>query len=106
MIQLIAIVIFLGSVLGIFFILYRKVSVLVQLPQNGSHGFKKYEFILNIEKKIKDFHFNLFSKQIILHKLLSLVKVWALKLETKVDKLLHGIRKKVQQLDKDVKEKK
>ena len=106
MVQLIAAIIFLVSVSGIIFILYRKVPALVKLPQNGSYGFKKHEFIINIENKIKHHHFHLFEKQMLLHKLLSFIKVFALKLETKIDTILHGIRKKAQQLDKDIKIKK
>ncbi|OGZ71951.1 MAG: hypothetical protein A2908_02625 [Candidatus Staskawiczbacteria bacterium RIFCSPLOWO2_01_FULL_38_12b] len=106
MLQLIASVIFLISISGIAFILFKKAPLLVKLPQNGSVGFKKHDFVLQIEKKIKDAHFRLFEKQMLLHKILSLIKVWTLKIETRVDTLLHGIRKKAQQLDKEVKKKK
>ncbi len=106
MIQLIATIIFLGSILGIIIILYRKVPALVKLPQNGSYGFKKHEFIVNIENRIKHHHFYLFEKQMLLHKILSFFKVWTLKIETKIDHLLRGIRKKAQLLDKEGKKKK
>ena len=79
---------------------------LVTLPQNGHHGFKKSEKMVAIEKKIKKFHFDFFRKQVYLHKLLSFAKVWILKLETQIDHLLHGIRKKAQELDKEIKKKK
>ena len=105
MAQLIAIIIFLGSTLGIVFILYRKVPVLVELPKNGSHGLPKMKFISKIEDKTKDVY-SLFSKQIILHKFLSWVKVMTMKVELKIDYLLHGIRKKAQQADKELKDKK
>lgn len=104
MAQLIATIIFVGSILVIVFILYRKTSVLVELPQNGSHGLPKIKFILAIENKIKDIY-SLFSKQIILHKFLSWVKVMTLKTERKIDTLLHRIRKKAQQADKEIKDK-
>jgi len=106
MVQLIAFIIFILSVGGIFFILYRKVPVLIQLPQNGHHGIKKHEFIATVEKKIKEVYFHLFSKQMLLHKVLSKVRIWTLKIERKIDTLLHGIRKKAQELDKQVKKKK
>lgn len=106
MLQLVAFIIFSVSLLGIVFILFKKIPVLVSLPQNGHHGIKKNEFILNIEKKIKDFHFKFFHKQVFLHKVLSFIKVWTLKIETKIDVLLHGIRKKAQEIDKQVKKKK
>ena len=106
MLQLLAFIIFIVSFFGVVFVLYKKIPVLVQLPQNGYHGLKKPDFILRIEKKIKDHHFHFFEKQMLLHKLLSRAKVWILKIETKVDDLLHGIRKKAQELDKEIKKRK
>ncbi len=85
---------------------YKKIPLLIGLPENGHHGFKKPEVIANLEKKIKDHHFHLFEKQMLLHTLLSKTKLWVLKAETKIDQLLHGIRKKAQELDKQVKGKK
>ncbi len=96
MIQLIATIIFLGSTLAIVFILYKKIPILVELPKNGGHGLPKARFILKIEDKVKEIY-SLFSKQIILHKFLSWVKIMTLKVEARVDNLLHGIRKKAQQ---------
>lgn len=106
MLQLIALLIFLTSLSGIIFILYKKIPVLLELSQNGHHGFEKPEFISNIEKKIKEHHFHFFEKQMLLHKLLSKTKIWILKTETKIDLLLNGIRKKAQELDKEVAKKK
>ncbi len=106
MVQLIASIIFLVSLLGILFILGRKIPELATLPQNGHHGFKKTKLVISLEKKIKETYFQLFEKQLLLHKLLSFVKVWTLRIETKIDHLLHGIRKKAQQLDKEVGKKK
>ena len=101
MVQLIAFIIFLVSALGIVFILSKKVPALIELPQNGHHRFKKPEVIAKIEKTIKEHHFHLFEKQMLLHKFLSWVKVVTLKAEIKIDNLLHGIRKKAQQIDKE-----
>ncbi len=100
MVQLIALIILIISTSVVVFILYKKIPVLVQLPQNGHHGLKKPEFISKIERKIKDKHFHFFEKQMLLHKLLSFTKVWILKIETKIDKILYGVRKKAQELDK------
>lgn len=105
MIQLIATIILLASILVIAFILYRKAPVLVKLPEKGHHGIPKAKIISHIEEKVKDAH-SLIKKQIILHKVLSWVKVLTLKTETKIDTLLHKIRKKAQQIDKDSKNKK
>ena len=106
MVQIIALIIFLMSSLGIIFILYKKIPLLVELPQNGHHGIKKPEFILNIEKAVKESHFHFFEKQMLLHKLLSKSRISILKLEKKVDVLLSGIRKKAQELDKKVQKRK
>ncbi len=86
--------------------LYRKIPVLLTLSKNGHHGIKKPKALKAIEKKIKDMHFNFFEKQMFLHKILSKTKVWILKTETKIDHLLHGIRKNAQELDSKKKRKK
>jgi len=90
-IETIILAIFVCSFGGVLFVLARKIPVLSNLPQNGTTGIKKHHYILETEQKIKAF-FNFFEKQIYLHKLLSWVKVMTLKIETKVDKLLHKIR--------------
>ena len=100
MAETIALIILICSLGGIIFILYRKVRVLVELPQNGKTGIRDHRVILNIEDRIKDV-FVSFKKQIFLHKFLSWVKVMTLKIETKIDTLLHSIRKKAQQIDKE-----
>lgn len=106
MVQLIVLIILIISLSIIFFILFKKITVLVNLPQNGHHGLKKPEFISKIEKKIKDTHFHFFEKQMFLHRILSKFRIWILKIERKVDVLLQGIRKKAQLLDKELKKKK
>jgi hypothetical protein len=105
MIDFIIFIIFLISLAGVLFILARKVPVLITLPQNGTTGIKKHRVILEVENKIKDF-FIAFEKQVYLHKILSWVKIMTLKVETFVDGHLYKIRKKAQQVDKDLKNKK
>ena len=105
MIQLIALIIFICSIGGIVFILFRKVPVLVGLSKNGKIGIRDHRLILNIENRIKEVFLS-FKKQIFLHKFLSWVKVMTLKAETKIDAYLHSIRKKAQQVDKELKDKK
>lgn len=105
MLQLITFIIFIVSLMGALFILLKKIPVLVKLPQNGSHGIKKSEFILNIERKIKDTHFHFFQKQMLLHKVLSKFRLLTLKAERKIGESLHVIRKKAQELDQQVKKK-
>ena len=106
MIQLISLIIFIVSFGVLLFLLYKKIPVLVNLPKNGHHGFKKPKTLKKLEKRVKDFHFDFFEKQIFLHKILSKAKIWILKTETKIDGLLHGIRKNAQQLESKKKRKK
>ena len=86
-------------------ILVRKIPVLNSLPQNGSAGIREHHIILDIENKIKNV-FVFFEKQIFMHKFLSWVKIMTLKIETRVDHLLHKLRKKAQQVDKKNNDKK
>ena len=46
------------------------------------------------------------EKQIFMHKFLSWTKVMTLKIETRIDALLQKIRKKAQQVDKEISDKK
>jgi len=104
-IEIIILSIFALSFCGLAFILARKIPVLNNLPHNGTTGIRKHYYILEAEHKIKNI-FNFFEKQIYLHKLLSWVKVMTLKIETRVDHSLHKIRKKSQEVNKKLKEKK
>jgi len=104
-IQLIALIIFILSLGGALFILVRKMPVLNSLPQNGTTGIRKHRIILDVENRIKEILI-FFEKQIYFHKFLSWVKVITLKIEIKVDILLRRIRKKAQQVDKKLEEKK
>ena len=97
--------IFVVSMASAFFILARKVPVLNTLPQNGTTGIRKHHYILVVENKVKDILIY-FEKQIFLHKFLSFVKVMILKIEVKIDHYLHRIRKKAQEVDKNLKGKK
>ena len=76
-----------------------------KLAHNWTKLIKKHQIILDIENNIKEILIS-FEKQILLHKFLSWVKVMTLKAETKIDSSLHKIRKKAQQIDKEIKEKK
>jgi hypothetical protein len=105
LIEYIILAIFVLSLGGALFILARKIPVLNSFPQNGSAGIRKHQIILDAEHNIKEIFIG-FEKQIYLHKLLSWVKVMTLKIETKVDYYLHNIRKKSQQVDKKINEKK
>jgi hypothetical protein len=105
MFELIISIILVLSLGGLLFILAKKIPVLVTLSQNGTTGFRRHQFILGIENRIKE-TLVYFEKQILLHKFLSWVKCMTLKVETKVDHLLHSIRRKAQEVDKELNEKK
>lgn len=100
MVQLIAFIIFVVSVAGVIFILWKKTPALLQLPQNGHNSFKKPALVVKIEKKLKEKHFHLFEKRMLLHKILSKVLIWVLKIERKIGEKLHIIRKNAQEIDK------
>ena len=106
MLQLIAFITFVISLLAVLFILYTKMPVLNALPKNGHHGIKKHKLIAKIENNIKDKYFHFFEKQMLLHKVLSKSRIWILKIERKIGELLYGIRKKAQELDRKTKKKK
>lgn len=105
MVEIIVAIIFVISLAGLIFIAVKKIPILVGLPENGSTGIKKHRFILTLEEKVKDFAVA-FEKQIYLHKILSWIKRITLKMEVKIDRLLHGIRKKAQAVDREIKSKK
>lgn len=96
MVETIVSVLFILSICGITFILVKKIPVLNTLPKNGNAGIREHHYIRNIENKIKEF-FSRIEKNNYLHKLLSFSKIMVLKLEVKIDKLLHKIRKKAQE---------
>ena len=106
MIELIALIIFILSFGGIIYILFKKAPVLLSMPQNGTTGIKEHRLFLHIEEKIKNIFLG-FKKQILLHKLLSFTKVMILKAETKIDRLLHKLRKEAKEAkhrkDSDIK---
>ena len=91
--EFIALIIFVLSLCGAIYILVRKIPALNTLPQTGASGIRGHHFILGVEEKIKQL-LAAFEKQIFLHKFLSWVKVMTLRIETRVDNLLHRIRQK------------
>ncbi len=105
MAELILSIIFVLSFGAVLLIFARKMPVLVTLPKNGRTGIKKHQIILDTENKIKEILIY-FEKQILLHKFLSWIKCMTLKAEVKIDHLLHSIRRKAQQIDRDLKDKK
>lgn len=104
LIESIVLIIFVLSLGGVLLILIRKIPILTSLPQNGESGIKEHKLVIGLGDKVKAV-VTAIEKQIFLHKFLSWVKVMTLKIETKVDHLLHKIRKKAQQVDKKLEQK-
>ena len=96
MFELIAIIILLISLIGVALILYFKASVLATLPKNGSTGIREHKIIASVEGKISQIA-SFFSDGKILHKFLSRSKCKIMKVESLIDGLLHGIRKKAKE---------
>lgn len=103
MVEFIALIIFIISIGGIALIIAKKIPALCKLPQNGGTGFMENGLVLQTQEKITKIY-SLFQKQVILHKLLSWLKILVLKVETQIDHLLHSVRKKAkEQKEKDLK---
>ena len=100
MLQFIAFIIFIFSSGILLFIVYRKIPLLIKLPENGYHGLKKPKFISSVESKLKDFHFYFFEKKVLSQKVLSRFRVLVLRAERIIDNLLNSIREKAKELDK------
>lgn len=92
-IESIILAIFVLSFGGVIYILVKKMPEVSLLPQNQGVGIREHKIFLGFENRLKGF-INFFQKQIFFHKLLSWVKVITLKIEVRVDKMLHKIRKK------------
>lgn len=95
MAELIAIIILLGSVIGMAVIIYRKIPLLVELPEvlpekGESVGSK-------LKKKIKEFSpFKNFSYEVFLQKLISKIRILTLKTDSKTSGWLQRLREKSQ----------
>lgn len=91
MVELIAIMILLGSVVGMGLIVYRKMPVLAELPEAiekpGEH------FWLRLRNKItKPFIFKPFSFETFLQKILSKIRILTMRIENKVGNSLQKLR--------------
>ena len=105
MIILVSFIVFIISAAAVVMIVYKKMPALAELPHDGHHGFKKPEVVAKLQKKITEHHFHFFKKQMLLHKILSKTRILILKLERRIDVMLHGIRKNAQELDKKMRPK-
>ena len=98
MIELIATIILVGSLLGMAVILFRKIPVLVKLPEyNPSNAlvFFPVKWCKNLKEKIKNISvFKSFSSEIFLQKILSKIRVLSLRVENKIASRLQKLREK------------
>ena len=95
--ELIATIILFGSLLGMVVILFRKIPVLVELPEVSPR--KKRQkvpgfFQKGIEKIKKIGPFKSFSFEIFLQKLLSKIRILTLKTDNKTSNWLQKLREK------------
>lgn len=92
MIELIVIIILVGSLIGIGMIAFRKIPDLVELPETQSTFIPKKIFF-ELKEKIRNFnYFKNFSTEIFLQKILSKIRVVALKIENKIASYLQKLR--------------
>lgn len=104
MLELIITIILIGSILGMAMIIYRKIPVLVELPEIVE-GKIKENFLLRLKNKILSFSpLKNFSFEIFLQKIISKVRILTLKIESKTAYWLQQLREKSQKkksLEKD-----
>ena len=96
--ELIAIVIFIVSCLGLFFIILKKIPRLLELPEMLSVARVEDEkFFSEIGKNIKNFPvFKDFSFNVFLQKTLSRMRILVLKIDNKTFNWLQRLREKSQ----------
>ena len=93
MTELIAIIILLCSVVGMGVIVWRKMPVLVELPEVLPE--KGEPVSSKLKRKIKEFNpFKKFSYEIFLQKLLSKIRILSLKSENKTGSWLQRLRER------------
>ncbi len=98
MIELIATIILVGSLLGIVVILFRKIPVLAELPDyepsNVVISFP-VRWCKNLKEKIKNISvFKSFSSEIFLQKILSKIRILSLRVENKIASWLQKLRER------------
>ena len=92
--NLIAAIIFGGSLIGIGTIAYKKIPILVELPET-TKPFKKEKFVSFLKKKVENTEFlKDFSYETFLEKLLFKIRILILKTENKTFSLLQGLKEK------------
>jgi len=93
--DLIAIIILVGSLVGMAVIIFRKIPVLVKLPVLPQK--KEEKLLLKLKGKIKILNpFKNFSFEIFLQKILSKIRILSLKSENKIGSWLQRLRERSQ----------
>jgi len=87
MFELIAGIIFIGSIFGIAMVLFRKIPVLAELPVVFDKNSGE-RVLLEIKNKAK----SIFPKEVFLQKILSQIRIIIMKIERKIDGWLQKIR--------------
>lgn len=93
MIELISLIILVGSIIGIGIIIYQKIPLLLELPETVPFHFGWRTLL----PKIKNFFpFKEFSAEIFLQKVLSKVRILTLKTDSKTSSWLQKLRARSQ----------
>lgn len=95
MIELIATIILVGSLLGMAVILFRKIPALAELPEVSAERFNWKGTFLGLKEKLKILNpFKSFSSEIFLQKILSKIRILTLRTENKTANWLQKLREK------------
>lgn len=94
MAELIAIIILISSLVGMGFIIFRKIPILLTLPETPP---EKENLILRLKNKLKEAKiFKNFSSEIFLQKIISKVRILSLKIDNYTFNWLKKLREKSQ----------
>lgn len=94
MVELIAVIILIGSILGMGVILFRKIPLIKKLPETA-RGLSFETKVLKIKEKIKKLKYSKSpSFEILLQKVLSKIRILSLKAESKTSSWLQRLREK------------
>ena len=101
MIELIAAIILIGSALGIFLILFRKIPVLIELPKTAERPLLT-DWWQRLKENIKNLPpLKLLSSEIFIQKVLSKTRILTLRIENKIANYLQKLREKAQKKHND-----
>jgi len=95
MLNLIILIVFLFSLIGIIYIIYKKIPLLKTLPEKKDNKINWKTIYLNF-KNSSFFKKIIFNLDIFLQKFLSRIKILVLKIENKISYWLQKLRKRIQ----------